>query len=177
MKHLEPISRWRDTWMCWPKVQRTYGSWKHWIVLPPTCHLGPWPGGCHPVALIQNIDWRYMWLWWKNWGQYPHPLTLGQPPLVEDMLHDARNGFTKAVVTGQGRAVLFYGRHSMGEDLTIDEAKMPHSYSQELVPGLEKWPTSPQTQWQFKRVKGPLLKLYQIIELRWEDQDITVWIC
>ena len=24
-------------------------------VLPLTCHLGPWPGGHHPVALIQNI--------------------------------------------------------------------------------------------------------------------------
>ena len=38
-------------------------------------------------------------------------------PLVEDMLHDARTGLTKAVVTGQGRAVLFYGKCSMGEGL------------------------------------------------------------
>ena len=44
-------------------------------------------------------------------------------PLVEDMLCDARNGLTKAVVTGQGRAVPFYGRHSMGEGLTTDEAR------------------------------------------------------
>ena len=36
--------------------------------------------------------------------------------LVEDMLHEARTGLTKAVVTGPGRAVLFYGRHSMGRD-------------------------------------------------------------
>ena len=35
-------------------------------------------------------------------------------PLVEDMLCDARTGLTKAVLTGPGRAVLFYGRHSMG---------------------------------------------------------------
>ena len=39
------------------------------------------------------------------------------------MLHDARTGLTEAVVTGPGRAVLFYGRHSMGEGLTTDEAR------------------------------------------------------
>ena len=39
--------------------------------------------------------------------------------LVEDMLHKARTGFTKAVVIGPGRAVLFYGRHSMGEGLRV----------------------------------------------------------
>ena len=44
-------------------------------------------------------------------------------PLVEDMLHDVRTGLTKAVVTGPGRAVLFYGRHSPGEGLTMDEAR------------------------------------------------------
>ena len=38
-------------------------------------------------------------------------------PLVKDMLHDARTGLTEAVVTGSGRAVLFYGRCSMGERL------------------------------------------------------------
>ena len=30
-------------------------------------------------------------------------------PLVEDMLHDVRIGIPKVVVTGPGRAVLFYG--------------------------------------------------------------------
>ena len=44
-------------------------------------------------------------------------------PQVEDMLHDVRTGLTKAVVTGLGRAVLFYGRHSLGEGLTTDEAR------------------------------------------------------
>ena len=43
--------------------------------------------------------------------------------LVEDMLHDTRTGLTEAVVTGPGRAVLFYGRCSMGEGLTADEAR------------------------------------------------------
>ena len=36
-------------------------------------------------------------------------------PLVEDMLHYAR---TEAVVMGPGRAVLFYGKHSLGEGLS-----------------------------------------------------------
>ena len=42
---------------------------------------------------------------------------------VEHLLHDARTGLTEAVVTGPGKAVLFYGRHSMGEGLTVDEAR------------------------------------------------------
>ena len=44
-------------------------------------------------------------------------------PLVEDMLHDARTGLTEAVVMGLGRAILFYGRHSLGESLTLTEAR------------------------------------------------------
>ena len=44
-------------------------------------------------------------------------------PLVEDMLCNARTGLTKAVVTGPGRAVLFYMRCSMGEGLTVDKAR------------------------------------------------------
>ena len=43
--------------------------------------------------------------------------------LMEDMLHDARTGCTKAVVIGPGRAVFFYGRCLMGEGLTVDEAR------------------------------------------------------
>ena len=49
-----------------------------------------------------------------------HPWT---GPLVEDMLHDVRTGLTEAVVTGPGRAVLFYGRCSMGEGLATDKAR------------------------------------------------------
>ena len=44
-------------------------------------------------------------------------------PLVEDMLHDVWTGLTKAVVIGPGRAVLFYGRHSLGEGLTTDKTR------------------------------------------------------
>ena len=42
--------------------------------------------------------------------------------LVEDMLSDVMTGLTKAVVTGPGRSILFYGRCSLGEGLTADEA-------------------------------------------------------
>ena len=56
-------------------------------------------------------------------GAIPPPSHSWMAPLVEDILHDARTGLTKAVVTGPGRAVLFYGRHSMGEGLTTDKAR------------------------------------------------------
>ena len=56
-------------------------------------------------------------------GTVPPPSHSWTAPLMEDMLHDARTRLTKAVVIGSGRAVLFYGRHSMGEGLTADEAR------------------------------------------------------
>ena len=39
-------------------------------------------------------------------------------PVVEDMLCHGWTGLTKAVVMGLGRAVLFYGRQSLGEVLS-----------------------------------------------------------
>ena len=56
-------------------------------------------------------------------GAIPLPFHSWTAPLVEDMLHYARTGLTKAVVTGLGRAVLFYRRHSMGEGLMADKAR------------------------------------------------------
>ena len=50
----------------------------------------------------------------------PHAWTA---PVVEDMLQEARAGLTEAVVIGPGRAILFYGRHSMGEGLKADEVR------------------------------------------------------
>ena len=44
-------------------------------------------------------------------------------PLVEDMMWEARTGPTEAVVTGQGREILFHGRHLMGEGLKADKAR------------------------------------------------------
>ena len=39
------------------------------------------------------------------------------------MLCDIRTSLTEAVVIGPGRAVLFYGTHSLGDCLTADEAR------------------------------------------------------
>ena len=55
-------------------------------------------------------------------GDMPTPSHSWMPPLVEDMLQEARVGLTEAVVTSPGRVILFYGRHSMGEGLRADEA-------------------------------------------------------
>ena len=55
--------------------------------------------------------------------------------LVEDMLQEARAGLTEAVVTSPGRAILFYGRHSMGEGLRADEAR----YAAFLLTGAGTW--------------------------------------
>ena len=56
-------------------------------------------------------------------GAIPPPSHSWTATLVEDMLHEARTGLTKAVVIGPGRVVLFYGRHSMGEGLRVEEAR------------------------------------------------------
>ena len=56
-------------------------------------------------------------------GAIPPPCHSWMAPLVEDMLHEARTGLTRAVVTGPGRVVLFYWRCSMGEGLMADEAR------------------------------------------------------
>ena len=56
-------------------------------------------------------------------GDIPPPPHAWMAPVVEDMLQEARAGLTEAVVIGPGRAILFYGRHSMGEGLKADEAR------------------------------------------------------
>ena len=56
-------------------------------------------------------------------GTVPPPSHSWMAPLVENMLCNARTGLTEAVVTGPGRAVLFYGRCSMEEGLTADKAR------------------------------------------------------
>ena len=53
-------------------------------------------------------------------GAVPPPSHFWTAPLVEDMLCDIRTSLTEAVVAWPGRAVLFYGRCSMGEGPTAD---------------------------------------------------------
>ena len=56
-------------------------------------------------------------------GDIPPPLHAWTAPVVEDMLQEVRAGLTEAVVIGPGRAILFYGRCSMGEGLKVDKAR------------------------------------------------------
>ena len=56
-------------------------------------------------------------------GDIPPPPHAWMASLVEDMLQEARAGLTEAVVIGPGKAILFYGRCSMGEGLKADKAK------------------------------------------------------
>ena len=56
-------------------------------------------------------------------GDVPPPLHTWTTPVIEDMLQETRAGLTESVVIGPGRAILFYGRCSMGEGLKADEAR------------------------------------------------------
>ena len=91
---------------------------------PPSC-LPSWspaqrlPSGCANTKYCLEIHVTLM----EELGAIPPPSHSWMAPLVEDMLCNARTGLTKAVMTGPGRAVLFYGRHSMGEGLTMGEAR------------------------------------------------------
>ena len=53
----------------------------------------------------------------------PPPSHAWTSPVVEDMLWEVRAGLTEVVVIGPGRAILFYGRCSIGEGLRADEAR------------------------------------------------------
>ena len=59
----------------------------------------------------------------KELGAVPPPSHSWMAPLVGEGQHDVRTSLTTEVVTGPGRVVLFYGRHSPGEGLTTDEAR------------------------------------------------------
>ena len=59
----------------------------------------------------------------KEIGATPPPPHAGTVPLVEDMLCYGRTGLSEAVVMSLGRAVLFYGRWSMGEGLSLGKAR------------------------------------------------------
>ena len=56
-------------------------------------------------------------------GDVPPPLHSWTTPVIEDMLWESRAGLTEAVVVGPGRAILFLGRHSLGEGLKADKAR------------------------------------------------------
>ena len=91
---------------------------------PPSCSSSWSPAwrplsGCPNTKYCLDIHITLM----EELGAIPPPCHSWMAPFVEDMLHNARTGLTKAVVTGQGRAGLFYGRCSMGEGLTTYKAR------------------------------------------------------
>ena len=59
----------------------------------------------------------------KETGVVPPTSHAWTAPLVEDVLCYTRTGLTKAMVTGPGRAVLFYGRCSLGEGLSPGKSR------------------------------------------------------
>ena len=56
-------------------------------------------------------------------GDVAPPLHSWTTPVIEDMLRETRAGLTEAVVIGPGKAILFYGRRSLGEGLKADKAR------------------------------------------------------
>ena len=66
-------------------------------------------------------------------------------PLVEDMFHYARSGLTKAMVTGQGRAVLFMGDILWERASVQTSPGMLHSCLQGWAHGLVNQPILLQT--------------------------------
>ena len=54
-------------------------------------------------------------------GAVPPPSHTWMAPRVEDMLSHGKAGLTEAMVMGPGKAVLFYGRQSLGEGLSLGE--------------------------------------------------------
>ena len=79
-------------------------------------------------------------------GAIPQPSHSLMAPLIEGMLCKARTGLTEAVVIGPGRAVFFYGRHSMGEGLRADEARDATFLLTGAGMWVGNWPTSLPTQ-------------------------------
>ena len=88
-------------------------------------HLPSWSPAWRPLSSHPNMKYclDICVTLIEDLGAIPPPSHSWTAPLVEDMMHNARTGLTKAVVTGPGRAVLFYGRCSMGEGLIADEAR------------------------------------------------------
>ena len=77
------------------------------------------PSGCPNMKYCLEIQVTLT----EELGSIPPPSHSWMAPLVEDMLQEAGAGLTKAVVIGPGRAILFYGRHSLGEGLKADEVR------------------------------------------------------
>ena len=80
------------------------------LVRKPECHE-TWY--CPEIQVISTKDERAA----------PPPSHTWQVPIVEDIVQDGKAGLIEAIVTGLGQAILFYGRQSLGEGLSLGEVQ------------------------------------------------------
>ena len=77
------------------------------------------PAGCFNMNYCLSIQMTLT----DELGDVPPPTHSWMAPVIEDMLRETRARLTEEVVVGPGKAILFYGRHSLGEGLKADEAR------------------------------------------------------
>ena len=110
-----------------PSHQEAKRTLKRWEALGSTpSHSPSWSLARKPLSLghpnTRHCLGIHVTLTEETCAAPPTPHTW-MVPLVEDMLCYVRTGLTEAVVMGLSRAVLFYGRQSMGESLSLSEAR------------------------------------------------------
>ena len=59
----------------------------------------------------------------EDGGTAPPSPHAWQMPVVGDMVWEGKVGLTEVVVTGLGRAILFYGQQSLGEGLSLGKVQ------------------------------------------------------
>ena len=91
-------------------------------------------GNQHLTGLRLSIVWKYMWHLPKM-EEWHHPPHAWQAPVMEGMVQDGKSSLREAVVTGPGRAILFYGWWSLGEGLSLGEVW----YAAFLLSGAISW--------------------------------------
>ena len=120
IKSLELISRLRATpshhqvAITALKIQRHLEAPHH------THHPSLWQGNQHLIGLRPVLFENTGALHWR-WGVTPPPPHIWQVPVVEDKVWDGTSNLTEVVVTGPGKAILFYGQWSLGEVLSLGE--------------------------------------------------------
>ena len=88
-------------------------------------NLPAWsPARRQPVGRLNVNYWLMIQVTLSNeLGDVPPPSHSWMTPVIEDMLQETRAGLTEAVVVGPDKAILFYGRHFLGEGLKADKAR------------------------------------------------------
>ena len=122
-RHLEPTSRTRATLPHYQEAKRTLKGMDALGSAPshsPSWSLAKKPLPSHPnTRFCLGIHVTLT----NETGAAPPPCHTWMAPMVEDMLCHGRTGCTKAIVMGPGLAVLFYGRWSLGEDLSLGKVR------------------------------------------------------